>query len=284
MLASEARARARRGGPRVLSCLGSFLGAAAVCAGCVLSFDGLTGGARPGEDAGPDDAGGASPRADGGAADVDSPDTDAADVAPTTIFNETFDGPAFDVSKWIVPYLYTDPVDMSVMVDLVDQRLRIGILSSLPGGRFSGITTRTTHDLRGARVSVRLAVRPSGGAGAIMTMALGQLEQARAYAALVENGHVTTIDCIPGSCETPVTAPVAMQDDTLVAIRHDTTTDEIVWEVAPPKADGPRSWSEVHRAKRRSPLTSALIELKAGTYTAVPDAGFAAIDDLLVER
>lgn len=203
--------------------------------------------------------------------------------SPTELLADTFDSSSLDTNKWSIAVM-SGFQDTNVPVTQSNGQLNIGpLLQDTGGSHYNGILSNVAYDLTGASVRVRaVAVANSGTAGtASFTLPSDSNNHYRMFA----EAGLLYFEKKVGGAKTNFSIAFDPVQHAFWRIRHDTATDELVWETAPDAGGAPGTWTERRRMLRDLSITAMRIELKAGTWKAETSApGTVVFDNLLAVR
>ena len=200
----------------------------------------------------------------------------------TTLLADTFDSASIDGSKWTIAVL-SGTQDTTVPVAQSSGHLNIGPLKdSATGSHYNGILSNVAYDLTGASVRVHpvAVANTTTDATTSFTLPLDSLNHYRMY----EEHGLLYFEKKINNQKSPFSIPFDPVQHAWWRIRHDSTTDEMVWETAPDAGGAPGAWSEQKRMTRELSITAMHIELKAGTWKGETNPGTVSFDDLLAVR
>src|SRR5919206_1521322 len=162
------------------------------------------------------------------------------------------------------------------------EKVRRYVLGPLKDGatqsHYNGILSNVAYDLTGASVRVR-AVAVANTATAGTTSFTLPLDSTNHYR-LFEEAGLLYFEKKINNVKTNFSIAFDPVQHAFWRIRHDTATDEMVWETAPDAGGAPGSWTERKRMARELPITATYIELKAGTWQPESSPGTVSFDDL----
>jgi endonuclease/exonuclease/phosphatase family metal-dependent hydrolase len=200
----------------------------------------------------------------------------------TTLLADTFDSASVDGSKWTIAVM-SGTQDTTVPVAQSNGHLNIGPLKDgATQSHYNGILSNVAYDLTGASVRVR-AVTVANTATAGTTSFTLPLDSNNHYRMFEEQGLLYFEKKI-NNVKTNFSIPFDPVQHAWWRIRHDTATDEMVWETASDAGGAPGPWTERKRMVRELPITATHIELKAGTWKEETNPGTIVFDDLLAVR
>lgn len=201
----------------------------------------------------------------------------------TELLADSFGSASLDPGKWSIAVM-SGFQDTTVPVTQSNGRLNIGPLKQgVPDSHYNGILSNLSYDLTGASVRVRVvAVANSTTAGTTsFTLPNDSNNHYRMYA---EEGLLWFEKKI-GGAKTKFSTAFDPVQHAWWRIRHDTATNELVFETAPDAGRAPGSFSERRRMARELAITAMRIELKAGTWKPESGApGTVVFDDVLAVR
>lgn len=187
-------------------------------------------------------------------------------------------------SSWSVAVM-SGTQDPSIQVAASNGQLSIGpLLQNTAGSHYNGVLSVRSYDLTGNYVSVRIAAPPAASTGgqAMLTVLSDANNHYRAYVqggTLYFEKKLKTVKTQIGSVAFD---PVA---HALWRVRFNDATDQVLFETAPVTGGIPGVWTTRATVLREMSITSARVELKAGTSQAeAQSAGTVGFDDAKVAR
>jgi endonuclease/exonuclease/phosphatase family metal-dependent hydrolase len=205
-----------------------------------------------------------------------------AESSSTTLLADAFDSASLDTSKWSIAVL-SGTQDTNVPVVQSNGHLNIGpLLNGATQSHYNGILSNLAYDLTGASVRVRaVAVANTATAG---TTSFTLPSDSNNHYRMYEEAGQLVFEKKVANVKTGFSIPYDSVQHAWWRIRHDTATDQMVWETAPDAGGAPGSWAEQKRMARELPITALHVELKAGTWKAETNPGTVVFDDLLAAR
>lgn len=203
--------------------------------------------------------------------------------SPTELLADTFDSASLDTAKWSIAVM-SGFQDTGVPVTQSNGHLNIGpLLQGAGDSHYNGILSDLAYDLTGASIRVRVVAAANSATKGTTSFTLPN-DSNNHYRMYAEFGGLFFEKKINGQKTRP-SIPFDPVQHAFWRIRHDPSTNEMVWETAPNSGGTPGTWTERQRMTRELPITAMRIELKAGTWQSESSApGTVVFDDLLAVR
>jgi acid phosphatase len=186
----------------------------------------------------------------------------------TVLLADDFNDGSISGSKWLVNNLFSGFTDSTVETQETTA-LSIGPLKQNDdGSHYNGIRSTGAHNLTGGYVYVQLVQGPATNTAGDAFFTIG-LNVDNCYRMYVEGGSLNLQSKIGGAKQNLLTIAYNPTNHAFWRIRHNSTTGQVVFEVAPANGDVPGTWTQLHAQAWNTtavPLGSILFELKAGTW------------------
>lgn len=157
-------------------------------------------------------------------------------------------------------------------------RLHLRPRAGVAGLRHTGFATTREIDWTGGVASIELVQPPNLSTEASVTLAI--IAQAPGWARTTVSAGNVYFQSEHLGVTTSVSVPYDPVAHRRLRIRHDVSSDEIVWDTSP---DGV-VWAERRRIARPFALTALRAEIEGGTYRVETDPGEAIVDDFVFAR
>lgn len=202
-------------------------------------------------------------------------------VSQTTLLTDSFDGTAINTSKWSVSVL-SGTQDTSLTVAEGSGTLNIGpLFQSTSGLHYNGILANNSLNMNGAFAQVQVVNAAATNTAGTTSFTL-VVDASNHYRVFAEDGSLSFEKKIAG-VKTKTSIMFDPVQHAFWRIRHDASSDELVWETAPNSGGVPGNWTERQRMARQLTITAIRVELKAGTFQSEANApGTVRFDNLLV--
>ena len=189
--------------------------------------------------------------------------------APTVFLADDFNGNSVDTSKWVASSLFSGTTDPTVAVADSNQQLQIGpLIQNTTSSRYNGLRSLNRFDFTGAFASVQI-VQPAPSNTAADAMFTIGTDVNNYYRIYVEGTNLLVQKKIAGGAKvTMLTTGFNSVNHAFWRIRHDSTTGNILFEVAPNSGGAPGTYSQLYSETWNSSMALANIqfEMKAGTF------------------
>ena len=196
--------------------------------------------------------------------------------AETVLLADDFNDNSLDLAKWTPNNLFSGYTDSALPAVETAQRLQTGpLLTGQSGSHYNGIRSARSYDFTGAYSYVELVQAPSASTKADAMFTLG-LDANNYYRIYVEEGILICQAKIGGVKRNLFTSAYSPTVHHFWRVRHDVATGNVVFETASDSPDVAASWIVRYSERWDTasvPLSSVLLELKAGTWqveTATP--------------
>lgn len=203
---------------------------------------------------------------------------------PTIALNDSFNGSSIDAAKWIAPGTLLDPsphADIGVSQDAGRASINVPATSST-AFRPGGFVSQSAYDLTGNRVFVEL-VQATSGSNTACGLYLRSADRSAGFNLEVQGGNVTVKHRSGGSDASAIAQiPYNTTNHRWLCVRHDTSGDQVIYEVAPATAAVPpldSDWVEIGRQNRPIDVTSLKVSLEACSFGSVPTTTGAVFDN-----
>jgi fibronectin type 3 domain-containing protein len=186
-------------------------------------------------------------------------------AAETVLLADDFNAASLDTNKWAVSIL-SGTQDTSISVSQTSGRLQIGpLLQNISASHYNGISSGSVYNFTGAYAYAQLTEGPatSTTADAMFTVLINNSNQYRIY---VEAGVLKFEKKLGGTKTTIGSVTFNATSHAFWRIRHNSATDQIVFETAPNNAGVPGTWTAQQTVTREMAVTAMQVELKAGTW------------------
>ena len=197
----------------------------------------------------------------------------------TALLDDNFDGASLDPSKWTIS-VFTGGDDPTIPVTQTNGQLRIGPLKqNTAGSHYNAVTSTGGYAFTGAYAYAQAVTLPAANTVSYSMLSVA-LDNQNHYRIFASQGQVFFEKKIANVKSQPGAAIAADASTAFWRIRHDATTDQIVFETAPSAGGVPGAWTVRATTPREFVLTSVRFELKAGTSDAQTNApGTVAFDN-----
>ena len=188
----------------------------------------------------------------------------------TTTLNDDFNGNSLDTTKWSSSSLFSGTTDPSIGVFDSSQQLQIGPLyPNLSGSHYNGIVSVNRYDLTGASASIQLVQGPSSSTAADAMFTVGS-DVNNFYRIYLEAGTLVVQRKAAGVKAVLLSITYDPVNHSFWRIRHDSASGSALFETAANNGGLPGTWTQRYSEVWNSliPVTSVLLELKAGTWQA----------------
>ena len=160
------------------------------------------------------------------------------------LLQDFFNDDCIDTSKWTANDLFTGFSDLSVPINQTSQRLEIGpLLQATSGSHYRGIRSQNSYDFTGAFAQVEL-VEPASAATKADAMFTVGYSVDNLYRFYVSEGVLIGQKKIGGIKTTFLTLSYDPTNHRFLRIRHDATTNRVVFETAPAAGRGIGTFTE----------------------------------------
>ncbi len=189
----------------------------------------------------------------------------------TVLLADDFNNNTLDTTKWIANNVFSGFTDSTVAVSETNQQLQIGPLKqNLGGSHYNGIRSASTYNFSGGYAYVEIVQVAPSTTGADAMFTIGK-DANNYYRIFVEAGNFICQKRVGGTKTDLFTAAFDPVNHKFWRIRHDLITGNIIFETASGSGGIPGTWTQ--RASQAwntasVPLSSMLLELKAGTWKA----------------
>ena len=171
--------------------------------------------------------------------------------------------------------MLSSPVfDPLVTVLEQNQRLEIQPLTNTSGNHYNGYVSVGTWDLTGGRISIEVVAAPQNGTDTVFAIGVDKNN----YYRFVVNGALLYLQEKFNGVVTQTSIAFDATNHRFWRIRHDTATNQIVFETSP---NGVTNWNERRSITRRIALTAAYIELSAGSPKSIAAPPKSIFDNLV---
>jgi len=204
-----------------------------------------------------------------------------------TVLADDFNDNSINTSKWNTSDLFSGFTDSSLPISETAERFEIGpLLQNTGGSHYRGLRTVDTYDFTGGAASVELVQPPAATTQGDAMFTIGSNVD-NYYRIYVTAGNLIGLKKIGGTKTTLFTVSYDAVNHRYLRIRHDAATSSVILETAPNSGSGPGTWVQQFAQLWNSsvPVTSALFEIKGGTWQAEANAaGKVIFDNFLVTR
>jgi hypothetical protein len=186
----------------------------------------------------------------------------------TVLLADDFNDASLNTSKWSANNLFSGFTDTTVALSETTS-LNIGPMKvNTDGSHYNGIRSLSSFDFTNAYAYVQLVQGPNPLTAADAFFTVG-LNVDNCYRMYLESGNLIMQKKIGGSKSTMLTVTFNATNHAFWRIRHDAISGQIVFETAPSNAGTPGTWTMLYSEPWNTasvPLSSVLLELKAGTW------------------
>jgi hypothetical protein len=190
-------------------------------------------------------------------------------TSEVVLLSDDFNDNSLDASKWTTGDLFSGFADATLPTVERNQRLEIGaLLQNTDGSHYNGVRSVGAYDFTGAYCYVQLVQAPSSATGGDAMFTIG-FDVDHYYRVYVEAGTLRGLKKTEGVKTSLFTIPYNSTQHKYLRIRHNTLTDNVIYEAAPDAGGAPGSWVQLYSEAWDTfsiPLTNILFELKGGTY------------------
>jgi glucose/arabinose dehydrogenase len=196
--------------------------------------------------------------------------------------SDDFNDNALDTSKWtfgtIQGAIYSGPTawDSAIPVLERNQRLEIAPRANVGGDHYNGYVSATGWNLTNSRASVEL-IQPASGGSTNTELALC-LNSTNFLMISIESGQLR-FEQVVNSMRSTTSIGYNATQHRFWRIRHDPSTDSIVFETSPDS----QAWTIRRTVVRQLAITSMKVEIGAGTWEALSTPGTAIFDNFKLE-
>ncbi len=189
----------------------------------------------------------------------------------TVLMADDFNGASLDTSKWSISVL-SGTQDTSVGVSQTGGTLQIGPLKqNTSGPHYNGILSAGAFDFTNAYAYVRAVTAPASNTTADMMFTI-PVDGSNHYRIYVEAGVLYFEKKLADTKTSLGSITFDAANHAFWRIRHNSITDQIIFETAPNNGGLPGSWTTRVTVSRELTITSVKMELKAGTWQAEVNA------------
>jgi len=187
----------------------------------------------------------------------------------TVLLADDFNSNSIDAAKWIANNVFSGTSDRSTVVSVSNQQLQIGpLVQNATTSLYNGLRSVNAYDFTGAYAYVQMVRTAASNTSADSMFTIGY-DVNNYYRIYVEGTNLMIQKRVAGSSKvTMVSVPYNAVNHSFWRIKNDSSTGNVIFEVAPNNAGTPGAWaqlySEAWNANVR--LTSMQFELKAGTF------------------
>ncbi|HJT66463.1 MAG TPA: proprotein convertase P-domain-containing protein [Pyrinomonadaceae bacterium] len=191
-----------------------------------------------------------------------------ASIPANVLLADDFNDNCLNTSAWTASDLFSGFIDLGVPLSETSHELEIGpLLLNASGSHYRGIRSVNSYDFTGASAYVEL-VQPADQAGTADAMFTVGGNVDHYYRIFVNGGSLLGHRKVAGVRTTIFQLPYDPVNHRYLRIRHDATTNSVVFETAPSSGSGPGTWTVRYTEAWNSsiPLATTLFELKGGTW------------------
>lgn len=192
----------------------------------------------------------------------------------TAIFSDDFDDGTRDATKWNVGILSRTASNFDPLMPIAEQngRFMVSPRASQTGSLYSGYVSAAAWDLTNSAATVELVQKALGNSATIFSVGT---DKDNWYSL---RGKANTLYLESRRLGTTTSVSISYNAATMRfwRIRHDASTDTIVFETSP---DG-TTWTARQTVARQIAITAIRIELIAGTGESIATPGSALFDNL----
>jgi len=199
----------------------------------------------------------------------------------TVLLADGFSTTNVDTTKWVVGNLFSGFTNTAISINQNGQALNIGPLeNAASGSNYNGIRSSAQYNFNGAYAYVQAVQVLSGSTEADMMFTLGN-DVNNYYRIYYEAGNLIVQKRINNTKITMLTSAYNPTSQAFWRIRHDATSNSVVFETAPNSGGAPGVWTTFYTEPWNASVNLANIqfELKAGTWQSEGSAPGTAVFD-----
>ena len=193
----------------------------------------------------------------------------------TVLLEDDFNDNSLNLSKWTLNNLFSGFTDVSVLAREISQQFQIGpLFQGQSGSHYNGIRSASAFDFTGAYSYVELVQGPALSTKADAMFTIGR-DANNYYRIYVEEGLFICQARIGGTKRNLFTAAYNPAVHRYWRIIHDQFTGNVIFATASDNPSASGSWVAQYFERWDTaavPVTSVLLEIKAGTWQPEPIA------------